>query len=165
MTGRVGRSSVVVSPAGVDVVGPLTLDEVVDIDVDVDEPPAPPTVVDVVVATPSTSAVVVVPPAGAVVLVEVLEVLEVLIGQQVVLDVEVEEDVEVGTAAVVVEVPGPVAHAGRTTVLVSRVTAPLRARRRPWTVAPVIALIDVRARTVPVNVESVPRVAELPICQ
>jgi len=50
-------------------------------------------------------------------------------------------------------------------VLVSRVTAPLRARRRPWIVAVVVALIDVRARTVPTNVEAVPRVAELPTCQ
>ena len=47
----------------------------------------------------------------------------------------------------------------------SRVTAPLRASTRPAMVSPVSTEIDVRARTVPVKSEFVPRVAELPTCQ
>ncbi len=47
----------------------------------------------------------------------------------------------------------------------SKVTSPLRASRRPVTVAPVVAAIDVSAMTVPTNVEPVPRVAELTTCQ
>lgn len=58
-----------------------------------------------------------------------------------------------------------VLHTGRVMVLVSRVTAPLRASSRPATVAPVFALMDVRARMLPLNVVFVPRVAELPTCQ
>ena len=50
-------------------------------------------------------------------------------------------------------------------VSVSRVTAAVRARARPWTVTPVVTVIEVRARMVPVKSESVPRVAELPTCQ
>lgn len=50
-------------------------------------------------------------------------------------------------------------------VFVSNVTAPLRARRRPWKVAPVVAVIEVSARTLPTNRVPVPKVAELPICQ
>jgi hypothetical protein len=50
-------------------------------------------------------------------------------------------------------------------VLVSNVTAPLRANNLPSTVAPVFAVIDVKARTLPAKLEFVPRVAELPICQ
>jgi hypothetical protein len=34
-------------------------------------------------------------------------------------------------------------------LLVSRVTAPLRARKRPFTVAPVLAVMDVNARMLP----------------
>jgi hypothetical protein len=47
----------------------------------------------------------------------------------------------------------------------SRVTDPLRASARPAMVSPVFTEIDVRARMVPVKVEFVPRVAELPTCQ
>ncbi len=50
-------------------------------------------------------------------------------------------------------------------VFVSRVTAPVRARSRPWTVAPVVAVTDCCARTVPWNCAPVPMVAELPTCQ
>ncbi len=50
-------------------------------------------------------------------------------------------------------------------VLVSRVTAPLRASSRPCTVACVLALIEVNAKMVPTKVELVPRVAELPTFQ
>lgn len=66
-------------------------------------------------------------------------------------------DVVVGVAAVV--------HAGTAMVLSSRVTPPLRARIRPCTVAPVCTVAEVRAMTVPTNVEFVPRVAELVTCQ
>ena len=50
-------------------------------------------------------------------------------------------------------------------VLVSIVTAPFRASRRPSTVAPVVAVIDVNARTLPIRWEPVPSVAELVSCQ
>jgi hypothetical protein len=50
-------------------------------------------------------------------------------------------------------------------VFVSKVTAPLRASSLPATVAPVVAVIDVRARMLPAKLEPVPRVAELPTCQ
>ena len=43
--------------------------------------------------------------------------------------------------------------------LLSRVTAPLRARRRPSTVVPVFTVIEVRAITVPTKVVPVPEVA------
>src|SRR5438270_6767487 len=54
---------------------------------------------------------------------------------------------------------------GLVMVLVSRVTAPLRASVRPSTVAPVVTVMEVNARMLPRNVEPVPSVAELPICQ
>ena len=47
----------------------------------------------------------------------------------------------------------------------SNVTAPLRARARPWTVTPVVTVIEVSARMLPTNTEPVPSVAELPTCQ
>lgn len=50
-------------------------------------------------------------------------------------------------------------------VFVSRVTAPVRANSRPCTVAPVVAVTDCCARTVPWNRAPVPTVAELPTCQ
>ena len=49
--------------------------------------------------------------------------------------------------------------------LVSRVTAPLRANSEPRMTAPVLAVIDVRARIDPMNLEATPSVAELPTCQ
>jgi len=45
------------------------------------------------------------------------------------------------------------------------VTAPLRASARPFSVTPESIEIDVKARMLPANVEDVPSVAELPICQ
>jgi hypothetical protein len=57
------------------------------------------------------------------------------------------------------------AQVGVVMVLWSRVTAPLRASRRPSIVAPVVAVTDVRARTLPTRCEFVPSVAELPTCQ
>ena len=50
-------------------------------------------------------------------------------------------------------------------VLVSRVTAPLRARTRPSIDAPVVTVIDVSARMLPVNAVPVPSVADEPTCQ
>ena len=59
----------------------------------------------------------------------------------------------------------PPAQAGRVIVLVSSVTAPLRARTRPSTVAAVVRVMEVSARIEPRNAEPVPSVAELPTCQ
>ena len=58
-----------------------------------------------------------------------------------------------------------VAHCECVIVLVSRVTAPLRASARPSMVAPVVAVIDVRAMMFPRKAVPVPKVAELPTCQ
>jgi hypothetical protein len=66
---------------------------------------------------------------------------------------------------VVVDVGGGVTQLGRVMVLVSRVTAPLRANTRPFTVVPVCTEIEVNAMMVPTKVVLVPRVAELPTCQ
>jgi len=71
--------------------------------------------------------------------------------------------VVVGGAVVVVV--GVVLQLGRVMVLVSRVTAPLRAKTRPFTVAPVFSDAEVNARMLPTKVVPVPRVAELPTCQ
>ena len=71
--------------------------------------------------------------------------------------------VVVAPAAVVVVAAA--AHTGVVIVLVSRVTAPLRASNRPSIVAPVVAVIDVSASTLPIEVRVVPSVAELPTCQ
>lgn len=57
------------------------------------------------------------------------------------------------------------AQTGAVTALESKVTAPLRANSRPEIDAPVVALTEVNASTVPTNVEFVPSVAELPTCQ
>jgi len=50
-------------------------------------------------------------------------------------------------------------------VLLSMVTAPVRARARPFTVAPEVIVIDVRAMIVPARVDPVASVAELVTCQ
>ena len=74
--------------------------------------------------------------------------------------------VAVVPAGVVVVVVGTVvAQLGWVKVSVSSVTAPLRASARPWTVTPVVTVIDVNARMLPTNTEPVPSVAELPTCQ
>src|SRR5215213_4434955 len=57
------------------------------------------------------------------------------------------------------------AAAQAVTELVSRVTAPLRASRRPFRPAPVVMVMLVSASTLPVNELPVPNVAELPTCQ
>jgi hypothetical protein len=56
-------------------------------------------------------------------------------------------------------------HVGTVTLLDCIVTAPVRASKRPCTLAPVFAVIDAWAMMVPTNVELLPRVAELPTCQ
>ena len=53
----------------------------------------------------------------------------------------------------------------RVIVFVSSVTAPFRARSRPSMNAPVVAVIESSAMMVPLKLDPVPRVAELPICQ
>ncbi len=78
-----------------------------------------------------------------------------------------------GPVVVVTPPPGPVVvvvdsaagHNVLVMVLVSNVAAPLRASVLPSIVVPVVTVIDVKARTVPVKVEFVPSVAELPTCQ
>ena len=57
------------------------------------------------------------------------------------------------------------AQTGVVITLESKVTAPLRANIRPVMVAPVVALTEVNASTVPTNTEFVPSVAELPTSQ
>ncbi len=51
------------------------------------------------------------------------------------------------------------------TVLSSIVTAPFLASSLPVTVAPVVAVMLVRASILPANFVVVPKVAELPTCQ
>jgi hypothetical protein len=59
----------------------------------------------------------------------------------------------------------PVAMPTRPTVLVSMVTAPLRASARPVTTVPVVRVMLVKAMMLPMKTVFVPRVAELPTCQ
>ena len=54
---------------------------------------------------------------------------------------------------------------GRVIVLALRLTAPLRAKTRPSTVALLLTPTDVKAMSVPTNVEELPSVAVLPTCQ
>jgi hypothetical protein len=69
-------------------------------------------------------------------------------------------------AFVVVVVTGVAAvQLGRFIWLLSRVTAPLRARSLPNMTAPVVAVTEVNASTVPTKTELVPSVAELVTCQ
>ena len=54
----------------------------------------------------------------------------------------------------------------RLIVFVSIVTEPFRASARPsMTVAPVVSVMEVSARMLPLKAVVVPRVAELPTCQ
>jgi hypothetical protein len=78
--------------------------------------------------------------------------------------VDVVDVVDVVVADVVVVVPES-EQTGTLIVFVSNVTAPPRARTRPWTVAPVSNVIEVVAMIVPAKFVVVPRVAELPTCQ
>jgi hypothetical protein len=72
-------------------------------------------------------------------------------------------------AVVVVVVVGSVGSAAAqpvlVTVLVSRLTWPVRARRRPTTSPPVLAETDANAMIVPTKSVPVPSVAEEPTCQ
>jgi len=54
---------------------------------------------------------------------------------------------------------------GLVTLLVSSVTAAVRASARPSTVVPVSSVMDASAIIVPLNTVPVPKVAELPTCQ
>lgn len=64
-----------------------------------------------------------------------------------------------------VAAPDVLHDVGRIILLLSNVTPPLRAKSRPLTVAPVAALTEVSAITVPTNADPVSRVAELATCQ
>lgn len=104
--------------------------------------------------------------AGVVVVVDADgAVLDVVVLDVVVLDVVVVDDVPDDTAVVVVVPTTAAAHAGTVMTLLSRVTAPLRAKTRPLTSAPVLSVMDVSAINEPLNWLVVPRVAELPTCQ
>ena len=118
-------------------------------------------VVDAVVAT----LVVVAEPALTVVVVTFF--LGVTAGGLVVVEVGDEVVVDVAPDADVVEVVAvaAVSQAGTVITLLSRVTAPFWASTRPVTCAPVLRVIEVRARIEPLNSLVVPRVAELPTCQ
>ena len=54
--------------------------------------------------------------------------------------------------------------AGIVIVLASGVTAPVRANSRPSTAAPVVTVMEAKARMFPLNTEPVPKVAELLTC-
>jgi hypothetical protein len=69
--------------------------------------------------------------------------------------------VTVGGGGVVVVIGGP----GFAIGLESNVTAPVSAKALPISTAPVAIVTDAWARMVPLKVEYVPRVAELPTCQ
>lgn len=69
----------------------------------------------------------------------------------------------VATPDVVVDVDKR--HVGTVIVLSSIVTAPPIARTRPFTVAPLLRVIEVVARIDPAKLVVVPNVAELPTCQ
>ena len=73
-------------------------------------------------------------------------------------------DVVADATVVVVELV-VAAHVGTLTVLVSSVTAPLRASTRPLTCAPVSSVMEVSAMIEPLNWLVAPNVAELPTCQ
>ena len=154
-TGAAGRAApAIVGPAAVGVV------RVVVVVVDV----APAEVVVVAAA-----AVVVVAPAPAVVVVTPAAV--VVVAPAVVVVVAAAAVVVVAPAAVVVVVApvvvvvGAGVHDGSVITLESSVTEALRASNRPLTVESVLAVIALRAITVPTRREPTPRVAELPICQ
>ncbi len=50
-------------------------------------------------------------------------------------------------------------------LLVSNVTAPVRAYSPQFDDAPVVAVMEIRARMLPAKLVPVPKVAELPTCQ
>ncbi len=68
---------------------------------------------------------------------------------------------EVEAGGAVVDVP----HMEPSITSLSSVTAPVLASTRPWTVAPLLTVIEVCAIRLPSNAVVLPSVAELPICQ
>jgi hypothetical protein len=68
-------------------------------------------------------------------------------------------------AAVGVAVATPATHEMFPKVVLSNVTAPLRASARPFMRVPLFNVMLASAMMVPSNVVVVPRTAELPICQ
>lgn len=83
----------------------------------------------------------------------------------VVVAVVVVATVDVATTTGVTTGGTAATHTGFVTVLESTVTAPLRASTRPSTFAPVVIVVDVKETMVPLKIEFVPSVAELPTCQ
>jgi hypothetical protein len=73
--------------------------------------------------------------------------------------------VAVGVSVAVGGVVDAGAQAGLVMTFVSRETCPFRANARPSTVAAVCTVMEVRARIVPLKLDAVPSVAELPTCQ
>lgn len=77
---------------------------------------------------------------------------------------------EVGVGVGVVEMVGVGVRVGAVqialeTVLLSKVTAPFRAKTLPVTVALVFRVMEVKAKIFPLKLVVVPSVAELPVCQ
>jgi hypothetical protein len=70
-----------------------------------------------------------------------------------------------GVAAVVVVVGASAAHVGTVMTLSFNVTAPVWAKTRPSTLAPVLSVTEANARIVPTKEVVLPSVAELPTCQ
>jgi hypothetical protein len=103
--------------------------------------------------------------AGVAVTVTVGVAVTVTVGVAVTVAVTVTVGVAVTVWVTVTVGVGVGAQSALLTTLVSRVTAPFRASSRPLTFAPVVAVMEVRARMLPLNVDPVPRVAELPTCQ
>jgi hypothetical protein len=92
------------------------------------------------------------------------------VGVAVAVAVSVGAAVAVGDGVTVAEAVGEAVAVGaaqpeKPTWFVSIVTAPLRARPLPDTLAPVVRVMLVRARILPTNTVPVPMVAELPTCQ
>ncbi|KJF15617.1 hypothetical protein AXFE_35410 [Acidithrix ferrooxidans] len=108
--------------------------------------------------------VIVVAVAGVVVVTVAGVVVVTVAGVVVVLAATVEVVLEVVVLEVVVAV-GAVEQVGIVIELDSRVTAPVWAKMRPLTVAPVFRVTEVSANMVPAKFVVVPRVAELPTCQ
>jgi hypothetical protein len=89
----------------------------------------------------------------------------VAVGVAVVVTVSVGVTVAVGVSVATGGVVVAGAQEGLVITFVSRDTCPLRANARPSTFAPVSRVIEVRARMVPLKLDAVPSVAELPTCQ
>jgi hypothetical protein len=125
---------------------------------------APP--VQVVLPPPETTK-----PLGNVSVNGVVRLAAVVLGLlKVIVRVEVPPAVIVAGLKAVLSVGGTVVpvvppHAVMLTVLVSSVTEPFCARSLPWTVAPVMRVMLVSAKTFPTKLVVEPSVAELPTCQ